>query len=281
MSKGKYLEFHDLDSIVTIGSVRFNVYKNQIVGHIVQDTLNPDAQPIGDVTGRWMSPDPLSEEFPEWSPYTMSFDDPIKFVDPDGRAPLDYFDKETGKYLGKGGTDEIRLISKSDWDKGNLNNYSTKGKYLSDVAAKNIVSHYIQFTDKKIEKNVEVKINNNLDLSAKYDEKADKIVLNFPKEIIGGTIENRYDMINMHEHETFSHGNDHVKLWKNEHRKYERSKDGVRFEQNAVNYQVRTSSWNKTSYEFKETLYNAGYNNYISISDQNKYFIDVIKKLRK
>ncbi|MCO6173627.1 hypothetical protein NHF50_01070, partial [Flavobacterium sp. NRK F10] len=27
LSKGKYLEFHDLDSIVTIGSVRFNVYK--------------------------------------------------------------------------------------------------------------------------------------------------------------------------------------------------------------------------------------------------------------
>jgi hypothetical protein len=31
LSKGKYLEFHDLDSIVTIGTVRWHVYKNEIV----------------------------------------------------------------------------------------------------------------------------------------------------------------------------------------------------------------------------------------------------------
>lgn len=88
LSKGKYLEFHDLDSIVTIGTVRWHVYKNEIVGRIVQDSLNPDAQPIGDRVGRWISPDPLSEEFPNWSPYTMSFNNPIKFKDPDGRAPV-------------------------------------------------------------------------------------------------------------------------------------------------------------------------------------------------
>ena len=89
LSKGKYLEFHDLDSIVTIGTVRWHVYKNEIVGRLVQDSLNPDAQPIGDRVGRWISPDPLSEEFPSWSPYTMSFNNPIRFVDPDGMAPTD------------------------------------------------------------------------------------------------------------------------------------------------------------------------------------------------
>lgn len=88
LSKGKYLEFHDLDSIVTIGTVRWHVLKNEIVGRIVQDSLNPDAQPIGDRVGRWISPDPLSEEFPSWSPYNMSFNNPIKFKDPDGRAPV-------------------------------------------------------------------------------------------------------------------------------------------------------------------------------------------------
>jgi len=98
LSKGKYLEFHDLDSIVTIGTVRWHVYKNEIVGRIVQDSINPDAQPIGDRVGRWMSPDPLSEEFSSWSPYTMSFNNPIQFVDPDGRAPddwrINYVDKQ-------------------------------------------------------------------------------------------------------------------------------------------------------------------------------------------
>lgn len=100
LSKGKYLEVHDLDSIVTIGTTRWHVDKNKIVGDIVIDSLNPDARPIGDVAGRWISPDPLSEEFPSWSPYTMTFNNPIKFVDPDGRAPMDIigaFNKQTGK----------------------------------------------------------------------------------------------------------------------------------------------------------------------------------------
>ena len=92
LSKGKYLEVHDLDSIVTIGTTRWHVDKNKIVGDIVIDSLNPDARPIGDVAGRWISPDPLSEEFPSWSPYNMSFNNPIVFKDPDGRAPVPYND---------------------------------------------------------------------------------------------------------------------------------------------------------------------------------------------
>ena len=100
LSNGKYLEFHDLDSIVTIGTVRWHVYKNEIVGRIVQDSLNPDAQPIGDRVGRWISPDPLSEEFPSWSPYNMCMDNPIKYKDPDGRAPTDWWKSDkTGKYV--------------------------------------------------------------------------------------------------------------------------------------------------------------------------------------
>lgn len=110
LSKGKYLEFHDLDSIVTIGSVRFNVYKNQIVGNIVQDTLNPDAQPIGDVTGRWISPDPLSEEFPEWSPYTMVMNSPIRFNDPTGMAPEWTPDKNGNLIAEKG--DNTKTLAK-------------------------------------------------------------------------------------------------------------------------------------------------------------------------
>lgn len=89
LSKGKYLEVHDLDSIVTIGSIRFHVDKKEIVGNIVIDTTDMYARPIGDTPSRWLSPDPLSEEFSEWSPYTMSFDNPIRYVDPDGMAPTD------------------------------------------------------------------------------------------------------------------------------------------------------------------------------------------------
>ena len=94
LSKGKYLEVHDLDSIVTIGTTRWHVDKNKIVGDIVIDSLNPDARPIGDVAGRWISPDPLSEEFPSWSPYNFVYNNPLSYVDPDGRSGEPVIDKK-------------------------------------------------------------------------------------------------------------------------------------------------------------------------------------------
>jgi len=40
-------------------------------------------------TGRWFSPDPLSEEFGDWSPYNYVFNNPVRYADPDGNAPID------------------------------------------------------------------------------------------------------------------------------------------------------------------------------------------------
>ncbi len=90
LSKGKYLEVHDLDSIVVIGSIRWHVDKQQIFDDVKIDSTDTDRQPTGDIPGMWMSPDPLSEEFPDWSPYNFCFSNPMRFVDPDGKAPDDW-----------------------------------------------------------------------------------------------------------------------------------------------------------------------------------------------
>jgi RHS repeat-associated protein len=38
-------------------------------------------------TSIWASVDPLGEKYPEWSPYSSSFNNPLRFIDPDGRGP--------------------------------------------------------------------------------------------------------------------------------------------------------------------------------------------------
>jgi RHS repeat-associated protein len=50
----------------------------------------------------WLSVDPLADDMPSWSPYAFSFNNPLTYIDPDGRKPDHYFSVQ-GVYLGSDG----------------------------------------------------------------------------------------------------------------------------------------------------------------------------------
>jgi len=99
LSNGKYNEFHDLDTIVQIGTVLYNTQTKQIVAFLQVDTLYSEATLQPDIVSMWMSPDPLASEYPSNSPYMYCLGNPIAFIDPDGRYVDEYIFNEKGKYV--------------------------------------------------------------------------------------------------------------------------------------------------------------------------------------
>lgn len=110
LSKGKYLEWHDLDSIVRIGSYSFHVKKKDITGYNMDEDKNSESTLRPELTSRWLSPDPLAEEFPSWSPYNFVMNNPIFFTDPTGLAPMSPIYGTDGSFLG---TDDEGLQGKA------------------------------------------------------------------------------------------------------------------------------------------------------------------------
>jgi RHS repeat-associated protein len=49
--------------------------------------------------GRFLSVDPLAAKFAGWSPYNFCLDNPMRYVDPDGREAKDWIKTDKGKYV--------------------------------------------------------------------------------------------------------------------------------------------------------------------------------------
>jgi hypothetical protein len=88
LSKGKYIEHFDQDTIVQIGTVLMNRRSGKIMSFVKYDTTLGEYSLKPELVSRWMSPDPLAHEFYSESPYNFVHNNPIRYIDPDGRAPI-------------------------------------------------------------------------------------------------------------------------------------------------------------------------------------------------
>ena len=81
MSNGKYEEFHDTERYVVIGSVLFDTETQTVAGRAGTDTCAPPPRAIC----RYISIDPEAERYYSISPYAYCANNPLKYVDKDGK----------------------------------------------------------------------------------------------------------------------------------------------------------------------------------------------------
>jgi hypothetical protein len=90
VSQGYFDEVHEHKELERIGSVIINTKTRKIERILTDDELAEESRIAPDVVTRWLSPDPLAAKFPYASPYNSFGNNPVLYVDSDGRENMIY-----------------------------------------------------------------------------------------------------------------------------------------------------------------------------------------------